>query len=102
MRVYDTDLIYSWTPREFKNFIKGSQLRKIDEYETAAISAMFTAKVKSKKRGIKLKDIYDAEKARNEILSTEKPKDNNFNLERYRKAKQAMKGYQPSMQKKGG
>lgn len=77
-------------------------MRKISEYEMAAVSAMFNAKVKSKKRSIKLKDIYDADKARKELLSSEKTVDNSLNLERYRQAKKAMKGYQPSMQKKGG
>jgi len=96
--VYDIDLIYSWTPREFKNFIKGAQLRTIDSYELSAVSAIFTAKVKSKKRSIKLKDIYDAEQARKDLdTPVDSKKDAGLNLERYKKAQEAMKAYSPSM-----
>lgn len=96
--IYDVDLIYSWTPRQFKNFVKGSQLRVIDSYELAAASAIFNAKVKGKKK-IKLKDVYDSEKARTSINNPSAKKDESFSLERYRKAKEAMKGYSPSMTK---
>lgn len=92
--MYDTDLIYSWTPREFRNFTKGAQLRTIDAYEMSAITAIFHAKVKSKKR-IKLKDIYDAEKARKDLVSPAKPVE--LNLERYKKAQAAMRSYKPNM-----
>lgn len=92
--MYDTDLIYSWTPREFRNFTKGAQLRTIDSYELSAIQAIFNAKVKSKKR-VKLKDIYDAEKARKDLISPAKPVE--LNLERYKKAQAAMRSYKPNM-----
>lgn len=94
MGVYDTDVIYSWTPREFRNFIKGAQLRTIDSYELSAVAAIFNAKVKSKKR-VSLKDIYDAEKARKELNTPAKSE--GLNLERYKKAKAAMKNYKPNM-----
>lgn len=94
MGVYDLELMYSWTPREFKNFITGAQLRKIDAYELSAASAIFNAKVKGKKR-IKLKDVYDSEKARQEVYKGENSKKEPINLERYHKAKQAMKAYKP-------
>lgn len=92
--MYDTDLIYSWTPREFRNFTKGAQLRTIDTYELSAISAIFNAKAKNKKR-VKLKDIFDAEKARKDLISPAKPVA--LNLERYKKAKSAMRNYKPNM-----
>ncbi|MDX1807678.1 MAG: hypothetical protein R3267_11695 [Paenisporosarcina sp.] len=94
LEIYDTEVIYSWTPREFKNFIKGVQLRKIDLYELSAISAIFNAKVKSKK-SVKLKDIYDAEKARKEIIKGV-TKESGLHLDRYLKAKEAMKNYKPN------
>lgn len=90
--VFDTELIYSWTPREFRNFTKGAQLRTIDTYELSAISAIFNAKAKSKKR-VKLKDVFDAEKARKELNSPAKSTE--LNLERYKKAREAMRNYSP-------
>jgi len=63
-------VIYSWTPREFKNFIKGAKLRRIDSLELCAVQALFTGKVKNAKKKIKLKDIYDADKARKEFEKT--------------------------------
>lgn len=97
LNVYDVDLIYSWTPREFKNFIKGSKLRKIDSYELSAASAIFNAKVKGKKH-VKLKDIYDSEKAIKKMneLASGKAKAG-LSLDLYRRAKESMKGYSPSM-----
>lgn len=97
------DLIYSWTPREFKNFIKGAQLRRIDALEMLAVQAMFSANAANARR-LKLKDLYDAEKARRNLengLNETKPA---LDLDRYRKAQAAMKAYRPqnSNMKKGG
>lgn len=99
--VYDTKLIYSWTPREFKNFIKGARLSTVDEYEKAAATALWTASAQNSKKRIKLKDLYDAEKARNEIESGSKPK-KVHDLTLYRKAQAAMKAYHPKQLEKGG
>lgn len=95
--VYDVDLIYSWTPRQFRNLIKGSQLKVIDSYELAAATALFTAKASNARKRIKLADIYDSNKMRKSLDNPIGKKDDSFNLERYRKAKDAMKGYSPSM-----
>lgn len=97
--VYDVDLIYSWTPRQFRNFVKGSQLKVIDSYELAAASAMFTAKARNSRKRIKLSDIYDANKIRKSMDKAVGQKEETFSLERYRKAKEAMKSYSPSMKK---
>jgi len=50
--------------------------------------------VKGKKR-IKLKDVYDSDKARQEMSKDENGKKEPMNLERYHKAKEAMKTYKP-------
>ncbi|AYC28727.1 hypothetical protein [Paenisporosarcina cavernae] len=91
--IYDTEVIYSWTPREFKNFVKGYQLRKIDNYESLAIQVIFQAKVKGKKR-ISLKDVFDADKAKKE-LGKKTSSSSKLHVERYMKAKKAMKKYKP-------
>ncbi len=96
--MFDIDLIYSWTPRQFRNFVKGAQLKTVDEYELAAASALFTAKATNSRRKIKLKDLYDSEKVRKSINNPQKKNSHSgFSLERYRKAKEAMKSYSPSM-----
>lgn len=102
LQVYDTDLIYSWTPREFKNFIKGAQLRQVDAFELSAVSAIFNAKVKNAKTRIKLKDIYNSEAARKEIESDGKAQAPTLNLDRYRKAQEAMKNFRAMALEKGG
>jgi len=97
---HDTEVIYSWTPREFKNFIKGAKLRIIDSYELCAVQAIFTGKVKNtRKKSLKLKDIYDADKARKEIDNSVGVKEQPLHLERYKKAKEAMKKYSASTKK---
>lgn len=102
LQVYDVDTIYSWTPREFKNFIKGARLRKIDEFELSAANALFTASAQNtRKKKLTLKDIYDAEKARKEI-ETDGKKVEPLNLDRYRRAQAAMKAYRPQGMQKGG
>lgn len=92
MQIYDTDIIYSWSLREFENFITGARLRNIDDRELAAVQAIFYVKAKSKKRISGVKDIFDAEKARKETLkgTTEAEP---LHLERYEKAKLAMASY---------
>lgn len=95
--MYDIDLIYSWTPRQFKNFIKGAQLRTVDEYELAAAIGLFTAKASNSKKRLKLKDIYDADKVRKNMEKSNSKKNEVLSLDRYKKAKEAMKNYSPSM-----
>lgn len=104
LNVYDIDLIYSWTPREFKNFIKGAQLRTIDEYEKSAAAAMFSAKASNSRKRLKLKDIYDADKIRKALNNPSHGKkvSSGLSLDRYRRAKESMQGYSPNMEKKGG
>lgn len=99
--MYDIDLIYSWTPREFKNLIKGAQLRRVDDYELTATSAIFNAKVKSKKK-VKLKDIYDADKARRAVEYGREKKDEVKYMERWNNAQRALKRLGSKSVKEGG
>ncbi|MBT2661949.1 hypothetical protein [Bacillus sp. ISL-45] len=96
LEVYDADLILSWTPRQFKNFIKGSQLRIVDQYEGMAKQAMFNRYAQNAKRARENK-MFDAKTARKRIMSgSDNWKESRvprINLERYRKAKEAMKSY---------
>lgn len=65
-------LIYSWTPREYRNFLQGSQLAKIDEFDRAIQAAWVAGIVSKQKRSKKeppAKKYFDAEKARKEVLS---------------------------------
>ena len=100
--VYDTEQIYSWSPREFKNFIKGARLRQIDGYELSAANALFIAKAQNGKKRTGLKDLYDADKARKQIDSVEGKKEDALDLTRYRKAQEAMKAWKANPIQKGG
>lgn len=102
LHVYDIDTIYSWTPRQFKNFIKGAQLHETDLWEREAAGALFTAKASNSKKKVGIKDLYDGEKMRNQILSVEGKKAPEKYLGRYHAAQAAMKAYRPQNGKKGG
>lgn len=101
--VYDIDLIYSWTPRQYQNLLKGARLKEIDEYEFASTTAIFNAVAQNTSRkNLKPKDIFDADKMRNQILSVEGKKEPEKYLGFYNRAKAAMKNYRPQNGKKGG
>ncbi|WP_416144902.1 hypothetical protein [Planococcus koreensis] len=102
LQVYDPHLILSWTPREFKNFIKGARLRQIDGYEQSAANALFTAKAQNSRKRIGLKNLYDAEKARKEMDSAAGIKEEPRDLTLYRKAQAAMKTWSSDSLQKGG
>ncbi|MBD1223295.1 hypothetical protein MST22_17350 [Virgibacillus halodenitrificans] len=103
LQVYDIDLIYSWTPREYRLLVKGAQHREIDEYERMARSAMFNRYASNAKHA-KEKKMFDADKARKRLDAGDKKyKDSKvINLQRYRKAKKAMELYLANQSKKGG
>ncbi|WP_164670968.1 hypothetical protein [Virgibacillus doumboii] len=102
LQVYDIDLIYSWTPREFKTLVKGAQHREIDEFERMARNAMFNRYANNNKHA-REKKMFDADKARKRLDQGDKGyKDSKvIDFTRYRKAKKAMQQYL-SKQKKGG
>lgn len=98
--VYDLETIYSWTPRQFNNLIKGARLREVDEIERSAMAAMFNARAANGK--VTVKKLFDAEKARRQVLSVDNKKQEAVNLDRYYAMKKA-KGYdRPQNSKKGG
>lgn len=87
--MYDLDLIYSWTPREYKNFIKGAKLREIDEIELSIVSAVISGRAYHNPK-VQTKKFFDANKARKEILK-ESVNDKQYDLTRYRKAMEALR-----------
>lgn len=93
--MYDTDLIYSWRPREFKLFLTGAQMRTVDLHEEMARQAMMYRYASNAKRA-KEKDMFDAEKARSLVMSG-KAETKKYDLTRFRKAKEAMKNWKGGM-----
>ncbi|ANU28459.1 hypothetical protein [Planococcus versutus] len=102
LNVYDIDLIYSWTPREFNNFIKGAQLRETDQWEREAANALFTAKASNSKKKVSIKDLYDANSARKKILAPKNKKETVRHLGRFHAAQKAMRNFRPQNIEKGG
>lgn len=77
--MYDPELILSWTPREYRAFLKGAEYARVDAYDLMAMNALFNRKAKSKKIR-KFKDIFDLENAYKLIKNggkeeQEKPRD---------------------------
>lgn len=99
MKVYDTEIIYNWTPREFKNFMKGAQLREIDNIESFSIAAIFNARASNEKR-MSPKKLYDANKARKQLETGQKDKENE--IDRAMQLNDAFKGFKPQFRMKGG
>lgn len=90
-------MILSWTPREFKNFIKGAQLKIVDQYESMAKQAMFNRYAQNAKRA-KENKMFDAKAARKRVLAGsdgwKDSREPRVNVNRYRAAQKAMKSYQ--------
>jgi len=104
LQVYDNDLIYSWTPHEFRLKVKGAQHRQIDEYEKEAQAAMFSRIANNKKR-VRVTQLFNANKARKRLDRGSKNwrKSNDaVTLEQHRRARAAMKEYFKTANKKGG
>lgn len=99
LSVYDADLIFSWTPREFKNFVKGARLREIDMYELNAANALFTAKAQNSRRKVSLKDLYDGDKVRKQLLTDENDKEKAFDPTLHREAVKSMRNWGRSKEK---
>lgn len=103
LQIYDTNIIYSWTPREWKNFLKGAKLRNVDEQELLATGALFNVKAKGLKGSVSVKKIFDAEKSRKAIVNEESKKEKTVvHLDRWKKAQEAMKSYGAMSIEKGG
>ncbi|PAF34220.1 hypothetical protein CHH69_16960 [Terribacillus saccharophilus] len=104
LQVYDNDLIFSWTPREFRLKIKGSQHRQIDEYERDAQAAIF-GRVANNQKKVRQTQLFNADKARKRLdkgfKDWRKARDV-VSLEQHRRAKAAMKEYFKTANKEGG
>ncbi len=101
--MYDQDLLYSWTPKEFRNRLKGAHLRNIDQYEYMAKSAMANAYAQNAGKKAKEKKIFDKQKAislmeRDMKWQNAKEKD----MSRIRKLTESLKGFKPEFRKRGG
>ncbi|MEN2765837.1 hypothetical protein [Ornithinibacillus xuwenensis] len=99
--VFDTDLILSWTPKEYRAFLKGAQYRQIDDYEYMAKSAMAIGYASRAKRP-KEKRIFDAKRMRKKLETGQ-----DYDLEQMKRSSRlnkALKGFEPNFipKKKGG
>lgn len=81
--------------------MKGAQLREADNWEREAANAFFTAKASNSKK-TSIKELYDGDKARKEILADSKKEPVKKDLTRYHAAKAAMKNYRAQGSTKGG
>ena len=94
LEVYDIELIESWTPKEFRLLVKGSQLRNIDKYEYMAKSAMAYAYANNGGKKAKEKKIFDAEKQRKLLDESYRTKVQK-KKERLLKMNEVFKGFNP-------
>lgn len=99
MGIYNLDLIYSWTYREYTNFLKGARLSEIDHRENLSISAIFNAQASNAKR-TSAKKLYDADKARRQI--EQKQEEIEKDIKRSMHLNDAFKGFIPQFKEKGG
>lgn len=99
MEVHDPDLILSWTPREYRNFIKGAQLKKIDQFDLMAKTAMANRYAQHAKRASARK-IFNADQARRNLEIGIKGTDKN--VERMIALNKKFQGFKPKFRPKGG
>ncbi|WP_226639330.1 hypothetical protein [Priestia flexa] len=96
--VYDIELILSWTPNEYRAFIKGAQHREIDEYERMAKAAMFNRYATNAKKANE-KKMFDAKQARKRLEENDsrwkESREPSLNQKRYKRMKQALEGFVP-------
>lgn len=98
LNVHDIELIESWTPRQYNNFIKGAQHRRIDEYEYAARSAMMQRKAQNEKK-LRETDLFNAERARKNIDNNQSEEER---IKKMVELNKQIKGFQPDFRPKGG
>lgn len=97
--MHDPDLILSWEPWQYKAFIKGAQLKIIDQYEFMAKSAMANRYAQHAKRANERK-IFNAKQARRNLELGLKGTDKN--VERLVNLNNKFKGFKPTFIPKGG
>jgi hypothetical protein len=59
-------LILSWTPNEYRDFLRGAQHRQADQREDMALSALFNRYAQNAKQA-RLKRMFDADMAHRRI-----------------------------------
>lgn len=96
-------MIYSWTPKQYLNRIKGARLRLIDENERAITTAILSGSVARSQSKVSVKSVYNAEKLRKEVREgTVKKKKS---LEHFNKAVDAINNFEfkfaPKTEKEG-
>lgn len=74
LNIADNDLLYAMTPNEYNRKIKGVMLRDVQMYENMTIQAIFNAQATNGKR-ITAKKLFDAERARQNILHPKEQKE---------------------------
>lgn len=69
--------------------LKGAMLRDIKRYEDMAVQAIFTVRASNEKR-VDVKKLFNADKAKRQILKQEEPKKD---FTRFDKAQKAMQNF---------
>ncbi|MFD2704242.1 hypothetical protein [Salibacterium lacus] len=99
MAVFDTDLIFSWSPWEYEMMMKGVQHKEIDRYDFMAQSALAREGAHRAKRP-RLHQIFDAKKARRRLETGIKEEEEE--IKRMIALNRTFQGFQPDFRKKGG
>lgn len=67
--IVDNAILYAMTPREYNIKVKAKMLADVKKYEDMSIQAIFNQRAKMKRASAK--KIFDADKARKNILNPE-------------------------------
>ncbi|MGG3625535.1 hypothetical protein ABES25_18510 [Bacillus gobiensis] len=96
MQVYDTELILSWTPNEYRAFLRGAKHREADQIEMLTKAAMFNRYAQNAKQASERK-MFDSERAHKRIerdmKNWKEVREPVVSLKRFRKAKASLKEY---------
>lgn len=87
--------MYSWTNREYQNFLKGAYLFEADELERFSIAAIFNARAANEKR-ITSKKLFNADKVRKKINKDESKQGKVYSKEETEVLRKWFKNYQKS------
>jgi putative heme iron utilization protein len=96
LQVYDTELILSWTPNEYRAFLRGAKHTEADQIEMLAKAAMFNRYAQNAKQASERK-MFDAalahKRIEKEMKNWKEARESVIPIEKYRKAKAALKIY---------
>lgn len=94
----------SWTPSEFRAFLRGAKHRQVDGYELAATSAMFNRYAQNSKRA-NIRKMFNAEQAHHridqELSDWREKRSPRLTPEMYHKLKAGLNGSVTSFRKGG-